>query len=219
MRALGWTLVRDLRKGDDSPTTPGVSALSVTIASRGGGDPKDSQGIVLTFWAERAQDTTLRPAGQSVWAFGVSTRELFAKNPHAGDITEGQHDVFAAMLAFIQQRIVVPSRRMSVSSTTRKHVAREHPEHVPLVRVVALRRVASVDYHPPETPTGRHVAVTFRVRGFWRQQCHDPHHHAERGGTVDDGGSCLHQPVYIHPFMKGHGPLKMSSATVADVMR
>jgi hypothetical protein len=220
VRAVGWTIAYEL--GFDSypsPTTPGRMRANVVVPLHGGGDMNEAKGIVVTFWSEDT-NRAIRPTGLLVWAFGVSSAELFKRSGQSRELSDSlgeQPEILASMLAFIRQRIVVAGHAMPVSSVMRKRIEREHPEHVPAVRVITLRRIQSADYHAPTESTGRHLTVQFRVRGFWRHNhCFNPHGHAE---AETSGAGCMdHGSVYVNPHWRGPVDGQVQQARWGDLI-
>lgn len=219
VRAIGWTICWDVAQSRQSPVDATRMATSLTLPLHGGVGMEEAEGLVVTFWTE--QDRALRPTGVFVWPFGVYSKQLFTTVPREISERNGERpEIFASMLQFIRQRIVVSGHRMPVSSALRKRIEREHPKHSPTVRVITLRRVASADYQMPSEPTGRHLTVQFRVPGFWRHNhCFNPHGHAEAEAS---GAGCNdHGEAYVSPHMRGpaDAPLKFSRGSVFDVSR
>jgi hypothetical protein len=112
---------------------------------------------------------------------------------------------FAAMLLFMDQRILV-SAQHEAERHTRKRVQRQGYEHVPLVRVIELRRRQG-----RPAPKGEHETIAWAhqwiVSGHWRQQWY-PSLNAN-------------QPRWIMPYVKGpeDKPLKPPRAKVFAVVR
>src|SRR5215471_7310191 len=227
-RAIGWAVFENARavgrrELDGGGTT---TEMEVQMWPAGNADPSQADGIILTFWSNRPQDSTLRPSGQILWSFGVDFRKVIgfgSESWHARPVKEEstqyqQTTMVAALFQFIQQRIVIVGHGQPVSKATRKRIEREYPEHLKTVRVVTLRRTQRADYHRPDEPTDRTISVQFKVRGHWRNQCFNTagHADAEKAGI----GCNDHMTLYIHPYIKGEDlPERDDSAHVFDVAR
>lgn len=113
---------------------------------------------------------------------------------------------FGAALAFMGQRIVV-GRLERPDRAARRRLEKRGIEHVPLLRVVELRRAAGVVR--PADAAVREVAWSCRwvVRGHWRQQLL-----ASRR---------VNRSIWVTPHLKGppDKPLKPPRATVFAVVR
>jgi hypothetical protein len=224
-RAIGWAIFEDAHARRQTQLEQGGTSteMEVQMWPTGGGDPSQADGIILTFWSERPQDSTLRPSGQLLWSFGVDFRKVigFTSTSEAGPeqgLTPEQSTMVAALFQFIQQRIVIAGRGQPVGSAIRKRIEREYPEHLQTVRVITLRRTQRADYRQPDEPTDRTISVSFKVHGFWRNQCFNTagHADAEKAGI----GCNDHMTIYVHDYLKGGDlPLAEGSERVFDVAR
>jgi hypothetical protein len=161
------------------------------------------------------------PGTAGLWPFGV-TSEGFLEQTFRAEVPRRQdraaHDAWyapraelqvkciAAALAFLEQRILV-GNPLPAARPTRKRVERAGWEHVPLVRVVTLRRPSTRAGAEHEASEPVEWSCQWVVRGHWRQQwCPKAQ---------------VHQPRWILPYVKGppEKPLKPPRATVFAVVR
>lgn len=163
-------------------------------------------GIAITTWARDETDRNLIPYHYMDWWFGETPSG--AAGRFKAEMIEQKHETFstvAAMLAFLQQRILIaPEQR--ADRPARRRLEREGWQHEPLIRVVELRRK---QVHSAQS--GEHEAVEWShqwiVSGHWRQQWY-PSLNAN-------------QPRWIMPYVKGpeDKPIKPPRAKVFAVVR
>lgn len=104
-------------------------------------------------------------------------------NSHAQDTSL---NIFASMLAFIQQRILVPSRQRPERST-RRRLERENRE-ISEVNVIHLRHLIH-KLHKEGEDEPVDWTCQWIVRGHWRDQWYPSIHR--------------NQPIWIAPYLKG----------------
>lgn len=156
------------------------------------------------------------PMAANVWKFG--SPHTFQEDRDLADEADetGVHDavfesqVFAACIAFLNQRILV-SPRQQVERAARRRLEALRAPHEPLVRVVALRKAferlsASDGAVGDPVAWSCHWMVGARTGGFWRNQ------------AMKDG---KHELRFILPHVKGDitKPFKPPTQTVGSVHR
>jgi hypothetical protein len=108
-----------------------------------------------------------------------------------------------AACVFLRQRIVQASE-VHIERHFRKRIEREHPEAVPSVKIITLRRAESSQHDGGET---RQVewSCQWIVQGHWRNQ------------KIKEG----HRLIYIENYIKGPDdkPLRVHPQTVFEVKR
>lgn len=189
LRGLAWTLAF---------AEIGERRWDLIINPQGRGSPDTAIGIMLSWYVERSE--RISPAGLSIWRFGedhitepgmpveVGNSEHYDRAT-LDEMMRRHKAALSTMLAFIQQRILYPSRPHRPDRTTRKIAERERPEQAPTLRVVELRRRQRPDYVPPTEHKDVDWQVQWVVRGFWRNQFYP---------SLD-----RHQPRWIAPYVKG----------------
>lgn len=193
----------------DSNDTPAGEVLAIAWAIGSDDESGDDAVSVSAFWYEKDLDrsglTTIGVSEGEPIAEVLRRVEAEATTPFSRLAMASAVLTFSAGLAFLEQRIMVPSVQ-PVERHARKRMEREQWLHEPLVRVVELRRKQA-----PSQPDGEHTAVDWAcqwvVRGHWRQQWYP---------SLKD-----YQPRWIMPYVKGpeDKPLKPPRAKIFAVVR
>lgn len=156
------------------------------------------------------------PMGPLLWEEGATWMEALdahvARAEGIGDDRDTRHVLevlyrrFAAMLLFLDQKILV-TRRQHAERHTRKRLDRDGWQQEPLIRVVELRRKERIGEKHAVERVEHEWSCQWIVRGHWRQQPYP------KAGDV--------RPLWITPYVKGDPakPLKPPRATVFAVVR
>lgn len=151
------------------------------------------------------------PCMPAVWEMGEPLELSYDRaatqtsNPVQQEVIRRTVQIFAAMLLFLGQRILV-TRQARPMRSIRRRSRREEPHFDPVVRVVELRRKEARDHSQDAgDPVDWHCR--WLVSGHWRQQWFPSQQR--------------HQPVWITPYVKGPDdkPLKEPGAKVFAVVR
>lgn len=184
IQAIGWTV---LTTDSNSPVAAIYLPNEETMP--------DFNAVALTMFMENPSFSRPIPArctiivGETLkdWKLDAvrEAGELNADVKELGDSYESIR-LFGAMVSFIQQRILVPSR-WSVSRATRRRVQYARPETNPSVNVIKLRSII----HHTHKGDGEPVDWSCRwiVHGFWRDQWYP--------------SISRHQPIWISTYIKG----------------
>lgn len=184
LRAIAWTVTY----GGEGWTG------NIHIDAHGRGNPETASGIMLSCYRSN-ENGALRPDGFYYWRFNddhvkaASYALQFDSSLNIDDVEWQRMALFATMLAFVQQKIIVASRPFTPDRATRKQAERERPEREPILRIIELRRRQRVGYEPPSDHKIIDWKWQWRVRPFWRQQWYP--------------SMQIHQPKYIDGFWKG----------------
>lgn len=197
-KAMGWTALK--QEGDaaalyvDNTSMPDFNAVSLTSFLTNPEFPRPIPARTTMHLGESIKD----------WKM-AAVYEANRLNADVNDVGGHVQSVrlFATMLTFLQQRILVPSR-WSVGRATRRRIAtyiREDEE--PSVNVIRLRNIL----RRPQETEGEAVVWNCRwiVRGHWRDQWYS--------------SLGRHQPLFIDPYVKGpeDKPLRNPSRLFAVV--
>jgi hypothetical protein len=158
------------------------------------------------------------PTASIFWSFGRNyqdqqARDLVTGGPPVGDYDgTAESKIFAACLAFLNQKILV-SPRMETDRASRRRLTADRAPHEPMVRVVALRkafeRLSGADKSTGDpVEWSCHWLVSGESgEGFWRRQWYP--------------SLGVHQPVFIGPYVKGDldKPFKGPTKVVVSVHR
>lgn len=213
VRAMAWTGLDDMDNGD------GTSGEMMLVHSR---EPVLPDKLRIAFFVEG--DRALTPVTFVDWAIGdslattltavdVAARYRYERDgganwpgaPNPRLLAKLRY--FGAALAFLQQEITVAPRQAALRAC-RRRLARDGWEHIPLIRVVELRRrrgdVSGAS--GPGAPVDWHCQWV--VSGHWRQQPCGP-------GRVE------RRTRWVLPHLKGPEgkPLKPPSTKVFAVIR
>lgn len=182
LRAFGWTLL----------TTEG-DVGTVHLPPEDGAMPEFNKVAIITF-IQNPDFPAPIPAinhidvGQTLNAWRLRKSDVAVRlNEDPRHLKEEYYSLrlFAAMLSFIQQRILTMSR-LSASRATRRRTASAR-EAEPIINIIKLRRIV---HHPHK---GEGVPVEWGcqwvVRGHWRDQWYP--------------SMRRNQPIWIAPYIKG----------------
>lgn len=188
----------------------GVGAVHTTALSWAGcvdTEPPFRRFVSLETFADPgvANRPELRPArfcvGGDLWRFGED--RWHSEGMVGDDLDFRAQRWFAAFLLFLKQSILVSSARAVGTRQEIRRLARRD-EHVPVVRVVELRRR---DYQQRDESQPRDVEYTCQwlVRGHWHQ------YHTKDGL----------QPRWVMPYVKGPSdkPLRVVEKVAYEVVR
>jgi len=169
-------------------TTVRTAALSWTCTDRNGNfvpAPGEADKVTLVNYIVVPPHPDIPvpvPAAPYTIVCGDTLDQLEAENP--GVTTETDLKLFAAMLTFLQQKIMMPVRQ-SPTRAMRRQAEREK-RSIPPINVIKLR-------HHVYKKTGEQSDVEWAwqwvVRGHWRDQWYP--------------SIKRHQPIWISPYMKG----------------
>jgi hypothetical protein len=176
MHALTWTYISVDAEGRYALLSPPYKLSPISC---------DDRVAVVTFDFHKDEpESPPVPVWPLIISVGATLEQMINK---LGDNTYSINDMtlFAAMLAFLQQKIVIPVRQAAPRSF-RRQAAREQRELPPL-NVIKLRHhiYKKTDGEPHEVDW----AWQWLVKGHWRDQWYPS---IQR-----------HQPIWISPYMKG----------------
>ena len=151
---------------------------------------KPGDRIGITFFL--GGDVSPLPIPMTIFLWPVETNlatcEKRLRDEHVGkpEAAQIKLKLFASMLAFLQQRILIPFRQRAARPVCRRF-AKSFPDREPTVGIIKLREMA----RRHETGESRVVEWSCRwlVRGYWRNQWYPSHKY--------------HRPKWIAPYLKG----------------
>lgn len=191
-----------------------IRGLTWAVLMRDGTEDQSGVGpcVFLTLWIHpHSTRQHLVPLGGESWDVGSDlTSEIEFSNslPGGGEIGGRVLRFFAALLLFVNQRILVASP-MRAERAARRRLEADGWVTEPVVRVVALRRSESNSTSP-----GRHESREWScqwvVSGHWH-----PYWYGKEGEPK------VRRPRWIMPYVKGpeDKPLKPPRAKVFAVVR
>lgn len=123
------------------------------------------------------------PSARLFWPLDKSLKQVAGQDK----LSVERFSLFASMLAFLEQRILIPVDH-TADKAVRRFVTKMAPSREPVVRVITLRRAHRY-------PSGVHRDVEWTCRwivgGYWRNQSYGP------------TGQKHYRPKWIAPYMKG----------------
>lgn len=193
---------------DDQDQVEAISALlwNSTLIPPPGGGPGQLPAISITTWAQAIDADRPMPFHYMDWIFGETPAD--AAGRFGPGTIEGKtlvYQILAAMLVFMDQRILMQTPQ-TAERATRRRLERADWKHEPVVRAIELRRRETSSNQSTD-----HASVDWShrwlVSGHWRNQWYP---------SLND-----HRPRWVLPYVKGPDdkPLKPPRARIFAVVR
>ncbi len=209
LKAISWNVATSNQDEEPDPERGQITVIHLPDESQG--MPPDFNAVLLMSFLSNPVSGRPLPTitswyvGESLqdWKIAAAKRAIrINADPSSFDLDYESLKLFAAMLSFLQQRIMVPTR-VSVSRPAFKRIARTERMTESVVNVIKLRSIIR------HSTAGEGEPVDWQcrwiVRGHWRDQWYP--------------SLGKHQPIFISPFIKGpeDKPLKDAKKLFAVV--